>query len=240
MIKNMLRSVPDPRKSRGRSYELWSILALILVGFLCGRQGLMSVFRMGRGLSKEQRRKLGFWYKMPCHATLTETLRDVDADALAEVLGRIVLIESNGKTRQIAIDGKTMRGSEDEQGRAMHCVSAFCHGLQQVINHTASRGKGLEIPDALALLDRLDLKDKIVTADALLCQQSIVKKIVDKGGDYVLPVKDNQKTLKEAIHTAFEMPVFPPHELDGTSTKGARTDRTASHRRAARRGSRRP
>jgi predicted transposase YbfD/YdcC len=59
-------------------------------------------------------------------------------------------------------------------------------------------------------LDRLDLKGRIVTGDAMFCQKSIVAKIVEKGGDYVLPVKDNQKNLRENIQTAFDEPVFPP------------------------------
>jgi len=44
----------------------------------------------------------------------------------------------------------------------------------------------------------------------LFCQKSIVAKIVEKEGDYVLPVKDNQKNLRENIQTAFDEPVFPP------------------------------
>jgi predicted transposase YbfD/YdcC len=74
----------------------------------------------------------------------------------------------------------------------------------------ASRGKGLEIPDALKLLARLDVKGKIVTGDAIFCQKSITAKIVERGGDYVLPVKDNQKALRQDIETAFNEPVFPP------------------------------
>ena len=46
----------------------------------------------------------------------------------------------------------------------------------------------MEIPDALKLLDRLDLKGRIVTGDAMFCQKSIVAK----------------------IQTAFDEPVFPP------------------------------
>jgi predicted transposase YbfD/YdcC len=42
------------------------------------------------------------------------------------------------------------------------------------------------------------------------CQKSITAKIAEGGGDYVFPVKDNQKSLKEYIETAFKEPVFPP------------------------------
>lgn len=212
MLKEILKQVPDPRGRKGRDYELWSILSLILLGFLCGRRGLLSVYHMGQRLTKEQRHALGFRRRMPCHATLTETMRIIDADELADIFGSMAFV-TGGDSRHIAIDGKTMRGSKDEKGRATHCVSAFCQDLQQVLTHTASEGKGMEIPDALALLDKLVLKDNVVTADALLCQKSIAAKIIEREGDYVLPVKDNQKLLREDIQTAFEMPVFPPPKL---------------------------
>ncbi len=66
MVKDVLMHVTDFRKKRGRSYDLWALLGLIVVGFLCGRQGLMAVHRMGRSLTEEQRRQLGFRRKMPC------------------------------------------------------------------------------------------------------------------------------------------------------------------------------
>ena len=82
-----------------------------------------------------------------------------------------------------------------------------------MLSHESSRGKGLEIPDALKLLERLDLKGKIVTGDAIFCQKSITTKIVENGGNYVFPIKDNQRTLRENVETAFEEPVFPPCPL---------------------------
>ena len=146
---------------------------------------MLAAFHLGRSLNNRQRLALGATKGVtPCHATLTETLR--------------------------AIDGKTMRASKDGDGHATHVLSAFCAGLQSIHGNEASRGKGMEIPDALKLLDQLDLKDKIVTGDAMFCQKSIVAKIAEKGGGYVFPVKDNQKNLRENIATAFNEPVFPP------------------------------
>jgi predicted transposase YbfD/YdcC len=92
-------------------------------------------------------------------------------------------------------------------------LSAFCGGLQTMLQQEPLRGKGLEIPDALRLLGRLDLKGKVVTGDAIFCQKSIPAKIVERGGDYVLPIKDNQKTLKQTVETAFNTPTSPPREL---------------------------
>ena len=186
-LKTILRQVPDPRGKQGQDYMLWSILSLIIVSLLCGRRGMKAAFLLGRSLSRRQKAELGFIRgTTPCHATLIETLRVIDAQALADVLGALCL-EEGGNARHIAIDGKTMRASKDSEGKAEHVLSAFCSSLQTVLGHEASRSKGLEIPDALKLLERLDLRGKIVTGDAIFCQKSIAAKIVERGGDDVFP-----------------------------------------------------
>lgn len=212
-LRSVLEQIPDPRGKQGQDYRLSSILSLIVVSLLCGRRGMKAAFLLGRSLTRRQRADLGFPHgRTPCHATLTETLRMLDPHALADVLGA-PCVETNGKARHIAIDGKTMRASKNGEGKAEHVLSAFCGELQTMFQNEASRGKGFEIPDALKLLEQIDLKGKVVTGDAMFCQKSIAAKIVERGGDYVLPIKDNQKTLRENVETAFNEPIFPPHVL---------------------------
>jgi predicted transposase YbfD/YdcC len=165
-LKVILQKVPDPRGKQGQDYMLWSILSLVIVGLLCGRRGLKAAFLLGRAMTARQRNALGFMNgTTPCRTTLTETMRAIDARALADILGALDLAEGND-ARHIAIDGKTMRASKDREGKAVHVLSAFCSGLHKVMGHAASRGKGMEIPDALKLLEQLDLTGKIVTGDA--------------------------------------------------------------------------
>src|SRR4249919_3898706 len=94
--------------------------------------------------------------------------------------------------------------------RLSMCSQRFAAACKQLSDTRPRAYKGLEIPDALKLLERLDMTGKIVTGDAIFCQKSIATKIVERGGDYLFPVKDNQKTLRRDIETAFNEPVFPP------------------------------
>jgi predicted transposase YbfD/YdcC len=57
-----------------------------------------------------------------------------------------------------------------------------------VLSHEPSRGEGFEIPDALKLLERFDLKKPIITGDAIFSQKAICAKIVEGGGDYLFPI----------------------------------------------------
>ena len=50
------------------------------------------------------------------------------------------------------------------------------------------------------------LRDRVLTMDALLTQRQVAQTIIDKGGDYVMIVKDNQPQLKEDIELVFTLP----------------------------------
>jgi hypothetical protein len=198
---------------------------------ISGRKGMRAAFRLGRGLSRKQLTRLGFRRdrSSPCHATFTQTLRILDPDALAEAFSQFTIDQEEYEgnetmRRQLSIDGKTLRGSKDADGKAEHVLSAFCAALGQSLGHSSSRGKGMEIPDAMRLLEKINLEGMIVTRDAIFCQKTIASRIVEKGGDYVLPVKRNQKDLHEEIATAFNEPVFPPRAMAGTAATRSRAN----------------
>ena len=226
-VRSVLREIPDPRGKKGRLHRLEAILGLILLSMLSGRKGMKSAFHLGRGLSRKQLDRLGVRRdrKSPCHATLTETLRALDPDAMGRVFSQFTAevrsVDDVGPDlRQLAIDGKTLRGSKDAEGKAEHVLSAFCAALEQSVGHTSSRGNGREIPDALRLLEAIDLEGMVVTGDAMFCQKTITYRIVSRGGDYLLPVKNNQKALREEIETAFREPVFPLTEWQDPPRSG--------------------
>ena len=67
-----------------------------------------------------------------------------------------------------------------------------------------------EIPEALRLLDPLDLRARVVTADAIHTQAETARHIVEvKGADYILTVKNNQKTMQRLL-SARDWALFPP------------------------------
>jgi predicted transposase YbfD/YdcC len=53
------------------------------------------------------------------------------------------------------------------------------------------------------LLQLLDLRQKIVTTDAMGCQKEIAQTIVAQEGDYILAAKDNQPNLFAEVQAAF-------------------------------------
>jgi predicted transposase YbfD/YdcC len=96
---------------------------------------------------------------------------------------------------QIAIDGKTVRGSASSTLAGLHLVSAWATQAQVTLGQVAVDGKSNEITAIPELLQLLDLEGALVTIDAIGCQKKIAKQIVAGGGDYLLVVKGNQQQL---------------------------------------------
>ena len=97
----------------------------------------------------------------------------------------------------IAIDGKTLRRSSDKSRRrgAIHIISAFSTMSGVVLGQLKTAEKSNEITAMPELLKMFDLKDKIVTTDAMGCQKDIAEKIHKQEGDDLLAVKRNQGKL---------------------------------------------
>jgi len=68
-----------------------------------------------------------------------------------------------------------------------------------------------ELGVAEAFLLNLALQGRIVTGDALFTQKNVTQTIIEKGGDYGLPVKNNQELTYAAIEFWFDAPA--PYDL---------------------------
>ena len=71
------------------------------------------------------------------------------------------------------------------------------------MGQVATEAKSNEITAIPELLKQIELKDSLITIDAMGCQKEIARDIVDGGGDFVINLKDNQPKLREAIEAHF-------------------------------------
>jgi len=99
----------------------------------------------------------------------------------------------------IAIDGKTMRGTARKGLSAVHMISAWSsrHGI--TLSAIESKGKKNEIETIPDVIDSLCVENATITIDAMGCQTEVAKKIIESKNDYVLQLKNNQKSLLEEV-----------------------------------------
>lgn len=111
-------------------------------------------------------------------------------------------IIKNKKGKQIIIDGKAIRGATEKctNGNIPYIVSAYLADIGIAIGQVKVEDKSNEIKAIPELIDILDIEGCIITIDAIGTQTEIMDKIIKKGGNFVLPIKLNNKgTNKETI-----------------------------------------
>ena len=93
------------------------------------------------------------------------------------------------------MDGKTLRGSGHGSEDSRHLLAAFDHGHGVVLGQVDVGAKTNEIPLFTALLDRIQITDAVITADAMHAQRDHATYLHRRDAHYLLIVKRNQPGL---------------------------------------------
>jgi hypothetical protein len=184
---------------------------------LAGMTTYEAIVDYGRERGWEFLQLLGFTRRRGlCKATYSRVFRRIDVAAFeALVSGWIRSRLGPRDAPHLALDGKTLRGSRDGQTPAVHLLAAYAPDVQAVVAQLRVDAKTNELKAALEMLAILPVKGRVVTADAMQTHREICATVLAGGGDYILPVKDNQPTLRADIAAAFAEPqagLSPPPE----------------------------
>ncbi|WP_149831112.1 hypothetical protein [Streptomyces tailanensis] len=97
----------------------------------------------------------------------------------------LCLVAVLGGAASLAVDGKAVHGSRTD-GATVHLLAAALHACQPVIAQWQIAVKRNEIPAFASLLDRIDLRGVVVTADAMRTQRAHAGHVITVGGHYLL------------------------------------------------------
>jgi len=198
-----LHLLTDPRRTfKGNFlYPLEEILFPAIAAALSGANTWTAVQKFGVCKLDWLRRFFPYENGTPSHEAISRLFAALDPTAFGEFFTAWVSgIAEMAEGEVVALDGKTLRSSAGcGREHPLHIVSAYAVGNRVCLGQVATAEKSNEITAIPQLLDILAVKACIVTIDAMGCQTDIAEKIIEKGADYVLMVKDNQKALKEQV-----------------------------------------
>jgi predicted transposase YbfD/YdcC len=199
-IKKHFRRLRDPRVKGRTKHLLIDLLVMALCGVIANCDDWPDIALFARQRESWFRRFLRLPGGIPAHDTFERVFAALNPLALqACCLAWLRAVAGVAGLEHIAIDGKSLRGSAGGTLGALHLVSAWATKAHVSLGQVAVEGRGNEITAIPKLLELLDLGGALVTIDAIGCQKGIAKKIVDRGGDYVLVVKANQESLLQDI-----------------------------------------
>lgn len=202
-----LADVPDPRRAQGTRHPLPAVLALASAAMMCGARSLYAIAQWGRDHGQPMARKLGLErHGTPAVSTLHEIFSRLDHAAFEACLHRwamgwLMQLPREELLEVVSVDGKTLSGTCGHQLCGVHLLALYSKRLGITLDQVdAAHG---EVPAASAMLERLVLEGMLITGDAQFTQRSLCTQIIQRGGHYLLVVKDNQPRLKELVDAAF-------------------------------------
>jgi len=206
-----LREVPDPR-SKNTRFKIGPVLAIVALALLAGRRDIASIWRMSHLLDQDQRfalalpRDPGKKVRLaPGYSVFYEVLTRLDPEAFAQSLNRWLAAQAGALPGALAMDAKFIREaigvlSLVEADTGVPVALAIVDQKENTPRSEQAR--------AAELLAATPLDERLVTGDALHAARAQARSIVDKGGDYLLQLKDNQPHLAALAERARSAP--PP------------------------------
>lgn len=211
-LRAHLERLDDPRQARGVRYRFVDLLILLLLAKLGGEDTLKGIAEWVRLREQNLIRLLQVKRdRLPHQTTYERVLDKLDVDQLEQVIGDFFAQTAMGQPLTVVLDGKVLRGTIPAgETQGVHLLAAYVPEQGVVLVQVEVEDKANELTHAPRVLDSLDLQGCVVTGDALFTQRQLCEQIVQAGGDYLFPVKENQPTLRREIAEVFmPAPVRP-------------------------------
>ncbi|GMQ65372.1 ISAs1 family transposase [Vallitalea maricola] len=221
--------VKDYRQEWKVKHKLIDIIFIAVAGTLanCDSYGDIAMFAE---LKEEWLKKhLELPNDIPSHDTIQRVFENLDVASFSNCfMNWTHAIADRSNKPVIAIDGKTLRRSHDKEHdkKAIHIINAWIDSNKLILGQLKTEEKSNEITAIPMLLDMLMIKESIITIDAMGTQKDIAEKIIEKKGDYILAVKENQPALKREIEEFLEEQLLVgfrdinPEKISSKETKG--------------------
>lgn len=222
--------VEDPRMDRRKRYPLCEIFFLSLYGALVGIESWRGLELIGNERLDFLRGFFPFSNGVPSHQTIARVFSLLDPKSFEQFfLNWMSQINGSNMGKQIALDGKTLRGSYDKANskQTLHLLNACAIESGLCIGQMEVDTKTNEISVAPKLLDALDVKGAMISVDALNTQKDFAEKIIDKKANYTLALKGNHKNLNKEVHELMSKQKAESAKIQETDKKHGRlTTRT--------------
>ncbi|HEY4831525.1 MAG TPA: ISAs1 family transposase [Waddliaceae bacterium] len=197
----------DPRHASSQVCHLLSnVLVITLTGILCGANNLKEVAAFAKSRQKWLEKVLDLPYGVPCYCTFWWVFALLDPQQFGEgFLKWMQLISVLTGRKIIAIDGKALRGTaiKGEPNSFIHIVTMWACEAGISLGQMKVNEKSNEITAIPKLLELIDIKDSILTIDAMGTQTKIAEQIKKAGADYILALKGNHSKMHDELENFF-------------------------------------
>lgn len=199
-----IESIEDHRVEANKDYELADMIFLTVAAVLCGARGWKAIKIFGEAQLDWLREYRDFSNGIPTRHSIGRIIRGIKAESLvSSFINFSNAMRKKGSKEHISFDGKVICGSKHGDIDALQLMTAMVVDNGLIIYQKETSTKTNEIPVMQSMLTSMDIKNAVITADAMHCQTETADLIRQGKGDYVLQVKKNQGKLYKEIKAYF-------------------------------------
>lgn len=214
----LFKKIDDVRIQNMTSYPVEEIVLIAFLAVLANASSWYELNRFGEAKKRWLKKFIPLKNGIPSHDTFRRVFALIDAKQFETLTVTFVMDNIRGikkslsiadkSRRQLCVDGKEERGTgrkygTDEKIRNLQNLHIFDATNEVCLYSRMIDTKTNEIPVAQDLLETMQLKGCIVTADALHAQKETVRIIAAQKGDYCIALKGNQGILASEAEAAF-------------------------------------
>ena len=206
-LQTKLAGITDFRKKKGMRYRLVDLLFSAFVAVLCGADDFEAMAMFCRHKKEFLSKFCAFGEKTPSHDTFRQLFASLDNRVfLTTILDWLGAAEALREKVLVNIDGKALRATRtgEHVKSALQVVSAWLSEEGLILGQEQVESKSNEKTAIPILLDSLELRGSMVSIDAMGTHPKIAEKIVERGGDYLLALKKNNKNFYKEVENYFE------------------------------------
>jgi len=216
-ILKLFEGVSDIRVQGRVTYRLNEIILMLFLSTLAGSESCLGAVDFWTYNAKLYKR-LFAKDTLPSHDTFRRVLGLIRPDEFNALLVKVLANSDAGirkamklptpKKKIVSVDGKQLRGTgrkadTAEEIKDLQILNVYDQDSQTCLYGEAIESKTNEIPHAQDILSRMNLKDTVVTFDAMHMQTKTVGIIADAKGDYIGGLKGNHGKASEFAKALF-------------------------------------
>lgn len=211
-FKEVCKNIEDSRIPKKTTYKLWDIVTVIFLAVLADCNDWEEIEQFAKIKYNWLRSFLQLTGGIPSAKTYERVMAIIDPKQLENL---VVYFTQNVHKRFtldtdiISIDGKVNTASgrkptkEREEIKNLNVLNVYSKNHGMCICSEAIEDKSNEIPAVEKVLDYINIKNAIITWDALNTQKNNVAKVIAGKGNYVVALKGNHELFYEEVKLFF-------------------------------------
>ena len=212
-LKEAFKNLKDKRQKSKTHYKIWDIVCYVIFAQMSGAEDWEDIEEFIHVHYDYFRKFLLMTGGVPNYQTIERVMSIIDSKELESILVEFIKKMTFNKSKEteiLNIDGRVDCGSSrkttnyQEKTSPLNVLNVYSNNYGMCLASEMIEEKTNEITTIPIILERLNIKDTIITWDALNTQKRNVEIVKTKKGDYVVPVKKNHPNFNADLELYFD------------------------------------